>query len=69
MGSSLNDDAATVKEEIIKQARLSKITFDSKQFDIQWEAQAIDDLSTSSFVALAPAPYAADVEHPLLVLS
>ena len=70
MGNSLDDDTSTVKEEIVKRVRLSKIPLlDGKQFDIPWEAQATDDLSTPSFVALTPAPYGADVEHALLVLS
>ena len=66
--SSLNDDTATVKEEVIKRAHLAKIPLDDKQFDISWEAQASEGPSTLIFMALAPAHHAADVEHALIVL-
>ena len=69
MGSSLNNDAATVKKEIIKRVILSKIPLDGKQFDISWEEKEIDGYSTPMFMALATAPYAVDVEHVFPVLS
>ena len=37
VGSSLNNDPATVKKEVIKRALLSNIPLDGKQLDISWE--------------------------------
>ena len=69
VSSSLNDNPARVKEEVITRACLENIPLDDKQFDISWEAQASDNSSTLIFMALAPAHHPADVEHALPVIS
>ena len=53
VGSSLNNNAARLKEEVIKRDRLEKIPLDDKKIDISWEEQASDDPSTPIFMALA----------------
>ena len=66
--SSLNDDAVTVKREIIKWANLDDILLDGKQFDISWEERLIKGVTTPIFTALAPSPYAQYIEHAFLIL-
>ena len=66
--SSLNDDAATVKQEMIKQANLADIPIDGKQFDTSWEERPFQVAVVQIFTILSPPLYAQDVKHALLVL-
>ena len=68
-GSSLNDDAMTVKQQIIKRASLAGIPLDANQFDISWEGRELQGITILMSTVLSPLYYSQDVEHAILTLS